>query len=167
MPTVSRILQALSIVVCIIAATLTFLWLSEHNFGMRQSVEFFPYDDTVTLTDGSTIRSSGVVIIINDRDSFPSDRDMAVLMLAARESYPSECSGENWEISVRRPLPGGMEERYSYTFSLLSAPSPVSRIEYGRWLEGTYTVIDSYDADWSEVEKVARGETEGFAVEVG
>jgi len=142
------------------------LWAASLDFGMRQSVEFFPYDDTIPLDDGTTIRSSGVVVVVNKRDAFPNDRAMAALMMTVKQLYSSECSGDNWEIAIRRPLPDRGEEKYSFYTSAYEVGGPGTWIEYGRWTDGVYTVIDSYSTQWEEVDKIAQGRQDGFRVEV-
>jgi len=137
-------------------------WASSKDYGLRQAVEFMPYDEVVTLDDGSRIFSSGVVIRLNERGAAPTDREMASLMLSAMEMYPYECSGDNWEVAVRRPVGDGSEEKYSYYYSVYDMTysdisSPVSMIEYGRWEGQQYVVINSYDARWDEIAGIADG----------
>jgi hypothetical protein len=144
--------------VVILAAVAGIMWVAGSGLGMRQAVEFFPYDEEVALDDGRTIRSSGVIVVINDREAFPDDRAMANLMLVAHEMYPRECSGENWEVAVRRPLPNGDEEKYSFYSSIYEVGEPGSWIELGRWTNGGYEVISSYAAEWGEIRLIARAE---------
>ena len=163
-----KYLVGISVAILIILSVFGILWSAKEGFGQRQSVEFFPYDDEVTLDDGRVIRSSGVVIRVDYYESARSDQEMANLMVAARRMYPEECSGDNYEIAVRRPGPGGAEEKYSYSFSVYDAIGTLEypdnqgiqrgRIEYGRWIEDQYTVIESYGADWDEIDKIARGQ---------
>jgi len=155
--------------ILLIGAVFGILWSASNDFGQRQAVEFFPYSDEITLDDGSVIRSSGVTIKVNHLQSVSSDQEMAALMVAAMGMYPDECSGENYEVAVRRPGPDGAEEKYSYTFSVydtlgtltLNSNSPVaaSRIEYGRWIDDHYTVLETYDAEWSEIARIASGQS--------
>ena len=154
------------VVVVLIGATLGIMWSAGHGFGMQQAIEFFPYDDHVKLDDGRTIRSSGVLVRVNERESVLSDRQMAALMVSTMQMYPVQCSGENWEIGIRRPLPRGGEERYSFYTSIYETGGPGSWIEYGRWINGEYTVIDSYRTEWKEVAAIAGGEQVGFRIKV-
>jgi len=153
-------------VLLVTAAVAGILWAGSHGFGMRQAIEFFPKDERIELDDGTIIRSSGVVVRINDPAACPDDRSMASLMLAAREMYPTECSGENWEVAVRRPLPGAGEEKYSCHSSIYDSGGPGPWIEYGRWTDDGYVVLESYQADWSEIGLIAMGEQRGFRTEV-
>jgi hypothetical protein len=154
------------VVVAMIGAALAILWSADRGFGMQQAIEFFPYDDQVKQDDGSVIRSSGVLVRVNEREAVGSDRQIAALMVSTRQMYPTQCSGDNWEIGIRRPLPGagGGEERYSFYHSIYEQGGAGSWIEYGRWIDGEYTVIDSYRAEWTEVAKVAGGEQPGFRI---
>ena len=154
------------VALALVPTAFVILWAASLDFGMRQSVEFFPYDDLIPLDDGTTVRSSGVVANVNMRDAFPNDRAMAALMVTVKRLFPTECSGDNWEIAVRRPLPDGTEEKYSFYKSAYEVGGPGSWIEYGRWTAGVYTVIDSYSAQWDEVDKIAQGQQDGFRVEV-
>jgi hypothetical protein len=157
------LLIALSALVLIVG-TFGFLWLSSRGFGMRQAIEFFPYNDQVKADDGTIIRSSGVVVRVNERGALPSDRDMAGLMITVKQMYPNECSGDNWEIDVRRPLPNGEEERYSFYSAKYETGGPGSWIEYGRWTNDVYTVLDNNKAGWDEVARIAQGKQQGFRI---
>ena len=157
---------ALSITV-LIACAFGIAWVGSRGYGMRQAMEFFPYSDQIKADDGRVIRSSGVVVRVNQRGALPSDHDMAALMVTVMQMYPSECSGDNWEIAVRRPLPDGGEERYSFYSARYETGGPGSWIEYGRWTNGTYTVLDSYRATWDEVARIADGRQQGFRIEAG
>lgn len=161
-----RALPVAGIVVLVTAAIAGILWAGSRGFGMRQAIEFFPYDRQIELDDGTVIRSSGVVVRVNDHEAVPDDRAMAGLMLAAREMYPDECSGENWEVAVRRPLPGIGEEKYSCHSSIYDSAGPGPWIEYGRWVDDTYVVLDSYQAQWSEIGMIATGDLLGFSIRI-
>ena len=141
----------------VVAAVFGIFWTGSQGFGMRQAVEFFPYDDEFELDDETIIRSSGVVVLINEYEAAPSDQEMATLMVSAFRMYPEECSGENWEIAVRRPNPDGGEEKYSFSYSIYEISGPGSRIEYGCWEGSHYVVIESYPADWPEIDSIAQG----------
>jgi hypothetical protein len=154
------------LVVVLIVCTFGFAWLASRGFGMRQAIEFFPYSDQVKADDGTIIRSSGVVVLVNERGAMPSDQDIAGLMVSVKQMYPKECSGENWEIDVRRPLPNGEEERYSFYSSNYETGGPGSWIEYGRWTNDVYTVLDNYRAGWDEVAKIAEGKQQGFKIDL-
>ncbi len=139
-------------------ATFGIFWSASRDFGTRQAVEFFPYISEIELDDSHTIRSSGVVVRINEYEAAPDDRSMAMYMTSAKRMYPDECSGENWEVAVRRPNPDGGEEKYSYSWSVYETEGPGSRVEYGRWENDLYVVIESYPADWSEITNIAHGD---------
>jgi hypothetical protein len=154
-------------VILLIASALGISWVAARGFGMRQSIEFFPYSDQVKADNGQNITSSGVVVRVNEREAYPTDHDMAALMVSVRQMYPSECSSDNWEISIRRPLPDGEEEKYSFYSDKYDIGGPGSWIEYGRWTDGgVYTVLDSYPSTWDEVGRVADGRQEAFKIEV-
>jgi hypothetical protein len=156
--------NVLTAIALALAASAIF-WAAGRDFGMREASEFYPYDQTVKTDTGRTVRSSGVVVLINEREAFSTDREIAALMMSAKEMYPTDCSGPNWEIAIRRPLPDGGEEKYSFYSSIYEIGGPGSWIEYGRWTDGVYTVIYSYPADWDEVVQIADGRSPGFTVE--
>jgi len=146
------------LVLVLTGATFAIFWSASHDFGTRQAVEFFPYVSEIELDESHAIRSSGVVVRINEYEAAPDDRTMAMYMTSAKEMYPDECSGENWEVVVRRPNPDGGEEKYSYSYSIYETGGPGSWVEYGRWEDDMYVVIDSYPADWNEIADIAHGD---------
>ena len=152
-----KIVYGILVAVLLIGAVSGIFWSGMHDFGQRQSVEFFPYSDEIELDDGTVLRSSGVMIRVNVYESAPTDQVMATLMVAAKKLYPDECSGENFEIAVRRPNPDGGEEKYSYSFSIYEVEGPASWIEYGSWKDDLYVVREAYKADWSEIDNIAHG----------
>ncbi len=160
-----RPLVITAVVIVLIASVFGIVWAGANGFGTRQAVEFFPYDEQIDLGDGRTIRSSGVVVRLNQWEVAPTDQELAGLMVATRRMYPIECSGENWEIAIRRPSPDGWEEKYSYMFSIYETGEPTSRIEYGRWVDDQYVVEQSYRAEWSAIAEISNG-TEVFQVRV-
>jgi hypothetical protein len=139
-------------------ATFGIFWSASRDFGTQQAVEFFPYISEIEIDDSRTIRSSGVVVRINEFEAAPDDRSMATFMTSAKRMYPDECTGENWEIAVRRPNPDGGEEKYSYSWSVYETEGPGSWVEYGKWVDDLYVVIESYPADWSEITSIAHGD---------
>ncbi len=152
-----RFLYSTIAVLILIGAVFGILWAGQHDFGQRQSMEFFPYEDEITLDDGTTLRSSGVMVRVNHWEAAQNDQAMATLMIAANNMYPEECSGENYEIAVRRPNPDGGEEKYSFTFSIYENDGAGSWIEYGRWVNDRYVVMESYNAEWIEIINIAQG----------
>ncbi|MCX6645254.1 MAG: hypothetical protein NTY09_02685, partial [bacterium] len=123
------------LVILSIAAVVGITWAGSRDFGARQAVEFFPYDDEVTLENGQVIRASGVTVLVNEYEAASTDQDMANLMQAAYKMYPTNCSGYNWEVAVRRPNPDGGEEKYSYSVSYYEIGGPGSWIEIGYWTD--------------------------------
>jgi hypothetical protein len=160
-----RIAIVTGLIILSIGAIFAIMWVSENGFGARQAVEFFPYDDQVTLENGETIRASGVTVLVNDYLVAPNDQDMANLMQAAYRMYPDNCTGNNWEIAVRRPNPDGGEEKYSYSFSTYEIGGPGSWIEIGYWTDDHYVVRQSYEANWQGIGKIAQGQGH-FGIEV-
>jgi hypothetical protein len=153
-----RAVLGIAIVLLVIGAVFGIYWSGSLGFGMRQAVEFFPYDEETTLDSGATIRSSGVMVLVNRWEAAQTDQDMANLMLSAEKMYPSECSGNNWEVAIRRPNPSGGEEKYSFYFSIYETGGAGSWIEYGKWVNDQYAVIKSYRADWLEIAQIATGQ---------
>jgi hypothetical protein len=145
------------LIVLLVGAVVAITWAGTKDFGTRQAVEFFPYDDQVTLETGEVIRASGVTVLVNEYEAASNDQDMANLMQAACRMYPEECSGNNWEVSVRRPNPDGGEEKYSYSVSNYEIGGPGSWIEIGYWAGDNYVVRESYRADWNGIGEIARG----------
>jgi hypothetical protein len=143
--------------ILVIGSVFGIVWAGANGFGMRQAVEFFPYDDQVQLDDGRAIRSSGVVVRLNHREIAPTDGEVARLMLSAHDMYPDECSGANWEIAVRRPRREGGEEMYRFYFSIYET-EPGSWIEVGRWEGDRYIVVESRPSDWPEITRISHGE---------
>ena len=160
-----RIAVAAGLAVLLIVAVFAITWAGSNDFGTRQAVEFFPYDDELTLDSGETIRASGVMVLVNDYLAAPTDQDMANLMQAAYEMYPDECSGINWEIAVRRPDANGREEKYSYSVSAYEIGGPGSWIEIGYWTGDNYVVRQSYEAAWVGIDEIAHGEAQ-FRIDV-
>jgi len=153
-------------VLVLIAAAFGIFWAAGHDFGTLQSAEFFPYDYQFVSETGETIRSSGAVVRVNYLEAASTDRAMANFMVAAQKMYPAECSGDNWEIAVRRPTPDGSEEKYSFSHYLPEGSTvPDERIEYGCWTNDMYVVKKSYEADWSEIARIAQGKA-AFQIQV-
>ena len=141
----------IAVVIVLTLAVFGIFWAGAYDFGMRQAVEFFPYINEIEL-EGATIRSSGVVVRVNDRAAASTDREVAILMRTAREMYPDECSGENWEVALRRPGDDGMEERFSFQFTVLTEDGePRTTLEVGHYTNGHYVIDSSREATWEEI----------------
>jgi hypothetical protein len=150
---VMRVTAIIAVAIVLTLAVFGIFWAGAYDFGMRQAVEFFPYVNQIEL-EGQTIRSSGVVVRVNDRAAASTDRDVAILMRTAREMYPDECSGENWEVAVRRPGIDGTEERFSFRFTVLTPDGePQTTLEVGHYLGGHYVIDSSRPAGWEDVEE--------------
>lgn len=145
------------LVILLICAVFAITWAGSNDFGTRQAVEFFPYDDEITLDNGEVIRSSGVMVRVNEYMAASTDQEMANLMQAAFEMYPDECSGYNWEVAVRRPNPDGGEEKYSYSVSYYEIGGPGTWIEIGYWIDDHYVIRESYESDWRVIDEIAQG----------
>lgn len=143
----------IAVAVLLTATVFGIFWAGAHDFGMRQAVEFFPYINEIEL-EGETIRSSGVVVRVNDRGAASTYGEVAILMRTAREMYPDECSGENWEVALRRPGDGGTEERFSFQFTVLTDDGePETTLEVGHYTDGHYVIDSRTETSWEELEE--------------
>ncbi|MFH1676547.1 MAG: hypothetical protein ABIC40_05935 [bacterium] len=155
------------LVVMVTLAVFGIFWAAGKDFGMRQAIEFLPYSSDFKLDNGTSARSGGVTVEVNEYGAAPDERAVAVLMLEAYKLYPKECSADNWEIAVRRKMQNGGDEKFSFYSYTYETGGPGSRIEYGYWTDEGYVVGYSYSAGLERIKDIAGGKVKGFEEEGG